>query len=110
MRALDERVDVRELALGELSDTGARVGAAVVRAGQVADLLERQAGALCDVDDRQAVQDFLAVAPLAADALGLWQDADLFVLADAGDANAGPPGDLADGQQWFRFGCHVSRP
>ena len=47
------------------------LGAAVVGPGQRRDLLQRQPGALRDVDDREPVQHVVAVAALAGYALGL---------------------------------------
>jgi hypothetical protein len=110
--ALDQRVDVRELLVGQRADVAAGVGAAVVRARERRDLLEREPGALGDFDDRQAVQDLLAVAALSADALGLRQHAGALVEADVRRVDAGAVGDLPDREQRLarRSGHLGSRP
>ena len=90
--------------VGELAAVAAGVGAAVLPAGERRDLLQRQAGALGDVDDRQAVQHLLAVAALAGHALSLWEDADAFIEPDVRRAEPCALGDLADGQERFVLG------
>ena len=94
--AFDQRVDVGQLALGELADPRTDVLAFGLRTGKLADLFERQSGALGDVDDRQAVQHGSAVAALAGDVLGCGQHADLLVVADVRCVQPGARGDLAD--------------
>jgi hypothetical protein len=68
---------------------------------EVADLVERQAGALRDVDHGQAPQHGAVVAALAADALRLGQQADLLVVADQRHPDPGPAGDVSDAHARF---------
>ena len=87
-----------EASLSKFADAAARVAAAVVRAGEVTDLVERQACALGDIDDRQAVEHPFGVAALPADALRLWEDAYLLVRSRMWETQMpGALGDLADG-------------
>ena len=97
--ALYQRLDVWQLAVGESAE--ALAGAVSVRllAGELADLVQRQAGALGDVDDRQALQDVLVIAALTADALGRRKHPDILVVADVRRAQSRSGGDLPDGQQ-----------
>jgi hypothetical protein len=79
--------------------------ALVIRAGEIADLVEAEARALCHVDDREAVQHRLVVATLTSDAFGRGQDADPLVIANVRRVDAGSGGDVADGQC-----CHCPSP
>ena len=65
----DQRLDVGQLVVGEGADVRAGVGRTVLGPGERRDLVEAQAGALRDVDDREAVEDLRVVAALAADAV-----------------------------------------
>jgi hypothetical protein len=97
--AVDQRVDLGQPASGELAQAlGHRVGTVL---DELADLLQRQAGALGDVDHRQAPQYRLVVAALAADALWFGQQPDLLVLADQRHPHAGSTGDLPDAHLRF---------
>ena len=94
----DERVDLGELARGQSSQlvAGWRTGPA--GGEEVANLLEREAGALACVDDGELTQDLAAVAASAGDPFGLWEHADRLVVANRRRAPPDAPGDLADGQ------------
>jgi hypothetical protein len=101
LRALDERLDGGKLAVCKLAQPfPGRV--AVLRVGEVANLVEGESGALGDVDDREPVKNLLGVAPLSRVARRFGQDAELLVVANARRAHPGAAGDLADGQ---RGGC-----
>jgi hypothetical protein len=68
---------------------------------QLPDLVERQAGALSDVDDREPPQHRLVIATLTRHARGLGKQPDVLVVADERDANSRPVGDLSDAQMWL---------
>ena len=99
-----------QLVVGECTDVGAGVGGAVVGAGERRDLVEGEAGALGDVDDREPVDDLGVVTALAADAVRLWKDSGALVEADARGVQAGALGDLPDGQRGFVGINHRKRP
>ena len=61
--AVDQRVDLGQAPRGELAQPLVHRVVAVL--DELADLPQRQPGALSDVDDRQATQDALVVATLA---------------------------------------------
>jgi hypothetical protein len=97
--AFDQGLDVGQLALGQRADALARVMPVLLGSCELADLLQGEPRALCDVDDAQAVQDVLAIAALAAAALGLRENPDVLVVADVRCAQPGAGGDLPDGQR-----------
>ena len=94
----DEGVELGELALGQSSQLVADWRTRPARGEEVANLLEREAGALACVDHGELTQDLAAVAASTSDAFGLWEHADRLVVANRRRAPPDAPGDLADGQ------------
>jgi len=97
--ALDERLDLRQAPVGQLAQATRHRAVAVLE--ELADLAQREPGALRDGDHGEAPEDALVVAALAGATLGLGQQTDRFVVADQRDADPRPSGHLADAHRGF---------
>ena len=94
----DEGVELGELALGQSSQLVADWRTGPAGGEEVANLLEREAGALAGVDHGELSQDVAVVAASAGDAFGRWEHADRLVVANGRRAPPDAPGDLTDAQ------------
>jgi len=95
-RAGDVLFDLGELPGGELFPAGADGRIVAEAAQEKLDFGEGKAHVAGEADKKNAMEGVGRIAALAAKAMGRWEEAALFVVADGGGVEVGGAGKLAD--------------